>query len=126
MRPRPHLFVVPLVMSVMIGPARATDIPITGRKLIVVDKTGAASSDMVVFVAKDTAIMKGTGTDPAQIEARLEVAYDSAAGAFIVPQGPNWFVNSSRGKSCTNSTGQFATADGPKASRCRGFGGPGL
>ena len=75
------------------GTARAADISIIGKKLIIVDKLTLANKAKAVFVAKDPNITKGTGTDPAQISARLDISYDSAAGAFLAPQGPNWLVN---------------------------------
>ena len=51
-----------------------------------------------MFVAKDAAIDKGTGTDPAQISASLQVTYDNAtdpavSGAFNAPGGAGWLVN---------------------------------
>jgi hypothetical protein len=83
------------------GSAHATDIPVTGLKLIVVDKTSNLGlpgpnqlTGKMVFVAKDLNITKGMGTDPTQIEAALGVAYDGVSGTFDMPQGPNWLVNS--------------------------------
>ena len=71
------------------------DVPILGLKLIVVDKSVLAGKAKAVFVAKDAAISKGSGTNPAQIEAVLHVAYDATSGAFLMPQGGRWLVNSS-------------------------------
>jgi hypothetical protein len=73
--------------------ARAADVPIMGLKLIVVDKTVAASKAKAVFVAKDPAVTKGTGTDPTDIQATLDVAYDAVSGTFDMPQGTRWLVN---------------------------------
>ena len=73
MRRLPRLLVSSMVLLGATGAARATDIPITGLKLIVVDKTVLASKAKAVFVAKDPAVTKGAGTDPAQIEATLAV-----------------------------------------------------
>src|SRR5262245_46544743 len=84
--------------------ARAVDVPITGLKLIVVDKTVLSSKAKAVFVAKDPTVTKGTGTDPAQIEATLNVAYDSASGAFVMAQGGNWLVNSTSVAKYVNKT----------------------
>ena len=39
-------------------------------------------------MAKGRGVTKGAGTDPAQIEATLHVAYESVRGAFTMPQGP--------------------------------------
>lgn len=74
--------------------ARAADIPITGRKLIVVDKTVAAGKAKAVFVSKDPLVTKGAETDPAQIEETLEIGYDTEYGAFLMPQGGHWLGNS--------------------------------
>jgi hypothetical protein len=84
-------------MILLLGVARAaqaTDVPITGLKLIVVDKTATANIAKAVFVAKDPAITKGPGVDPSQIAATLDVAYDTVSGAFDMPQGTKWLVNS--------------------------------
>ena len=46
-------------------------------------------SAKVVFLAKDAAITKGVGLDPAQISATLDMRYDNgaASGTFDVPTG---------------------------------------
>jgi hypothetical protein len=106
MRRVPRLLVVPLILLGVAGVARATDIPIAGLKLIVVDKTVAASSAKAVFVAKDGAITKGPGTDPAQISATLDIAYDAVRGSFDMPQGANWLVNSA-------SVGKYVNKNAP-------------
>ena len=81
-----------LVLLLGAAAALAADVPIVGLKLIVIDKGGSGAAK-TVFVAKDVAITKGTGTDPTQIEATFEVAYDSASGAFLMPQGGTWIGN---------------------------------
>jgi hypothetical protein len=73
--------------------ARATDIPVTGLKLIVVDKTAVTGAAKAVFVAKDLGVAKGVGTDPGTIFAELGVAYDSVQGSFAMPPGPGWVAN---------------------------------
>src|SRR5262249_9086419 len=47
---------------------------------------------------------KGAGTDPAQIEATLNVAYDDASGSFVMAQGSNWLVNSATVGKYVNKT----------------------
>jgi hypothetical protein len=74
--------------------AGAADVPIAGVKLIVSDKTALTGKAKVVFLAKDPDIMKGSGTNPAASEATLYVAYDGVNGAFAMPQGSGWLVNS--------------------------------
>ena len=75
----------------------AADVGITPTKLIVVDR-GAAGAK-VVFVAKDSAISKGTGTDAATIHATFDVLYDNnvdpaTRGQFNAPAGSlNWLLN---------------------------------
>lgn len=80
--------------------ARAADIGVVPTKLIVVDKLTASGSAKAVFVAKDAAVDKGLGTDPAQISASLRVTYDNGtdpavSGEFGAPAGANWLVNKS-------------------------------
>jgi hypothetical protein len=72
---------------------RATDIPVTGLKLIVVDKTAVSGTAKAVFVAKDPGVAKGVGTDPATIFAELGVSYDSVQGSFAMPPGSGWVAN---------------------------------
>ena len=67
------------------GSAWAVDVPITATKLIVVDKLASSFRAKAVFVSRDPAITKGTGTDPLQISAQLDVAYDATRGAFDMP-----------------------------------------
>jgi hypothetical protein len=67
--------------------ARAADVGIVPKKLVVVDKRAASGTSKVVFVARDPAITKGAGLDPADISARLVVDYGAAAGQLDVPPG---------------------------------------
>ena len=76
------------------------DIPITGTKLVVVDKLATASKAKIVFVAKDPAITKGataplatvraftaaSGDPDLDIEARVDVAYNDTNGTFLMPE----------------------------------------
>jgi len=98
---RPVLAVLTLGGAVA-GTARAIDVPVIPRKLIVIDKLDGPGKAKVVFVSKDTTagIGKGSGTDPARIAARFEAAYanGSAIGAFTLPVGASdgtagWVVN---------------------------------
>lgn len=73
--------------------ARATDVPVTGLKLIVVDKTASSGSAKVVFVAKDAGISKGAGTEASSIFAELGISYDAVQGTFDMPPGPGWVAN---------------------------------
>jgi hypothetical protein len=72
-------------------------IPVDGLKLIIVDKGSAGAK--AVFVAKDTDVSKGTGTDTATIEVTFDFTYDNgvdpaSAGEFVAMLGsPNWIVN---------------------------------
>src|SRR5262245_52959347 len=94
------------VVSTLVGSAGAADVPIVGLKLVVVDKITAASKAKAVFVAKDGAISKGSGTDVAAIDATLHVAYDGVGGTFVMPQGANWLVNS-------DSVAKYVNKDAP-------------
>jgi hypothetical protein len=77
------------------GAARAADIPITGLKLVIVDKLNVAGKAKAVFVAKHPGVTKGSGTDETQISAEIDVSYDSASGVFLAPQGSQWLANKS-------------------------------
>ena len=88
---------VAVLIGSVLGVARvssAVDVPVTGLKLIIVDKTVAASKAKASFVSKDAAVTKGVGTDPVLIESTLDIAYDSVSGQFDMPAGANWVVNS--------------------------------
>src|SRR5262245_61565872 len=76
-----------LLVGVAASGAQAVNVPITARKFVVVDKLSTSGKAKVVFLAQDPAITKGSGTDLSQIEAELDVLYDSARGAFLMPQG---------------------------------------
>ena len=97
-----RLFAV-LVLLLGAAVALAADVPIVGLKLIVIDKGGSGAAK-TVFVAKDVAITKGTGTDPTQIEATFEIAYDSASGAYLMPQGGKWSGNKATAAKYGNKT----------------------
>lgn len=77
----------------MAGTVRAADIPIAGRKVVVVDKMNAVGKAKAVFVAKHPGATKGSGTDVTQIDVEFELSYDSVSGAFLAPQGSGWLVN---------------------------------
>ena len=104
MRRLPRLLVVALILLGAVGAVRATDVPITGLKLIIVDKTTLASKAKAVFVAKDPLVTKGAGTDPTLISATLDIAYDAVSGTFLMPQGSNWLVNSASVGKYVNKT----------------------
>ena len=80
--------------SVCIAP-----VAVSALKLIIVDKLTAASSAKAVFVAKDGAITKGTGTNTSTIGVTLDFTYNNSsdppsAGQFVASAGsPNWLVN---------------------------------
>jgi Regulator of Chromosome Condensation (RCC1) repeat protein len=83
-------------------------VPISGAKLIVVDKVASAGRAKVVFVAKDAVITKGPGTDSAQIDAKMHVAFDAVDGRFDMPQGANWVANSATVARYVNSAAPTA------------------
>lgn len=92
MRRSSHAVVVATMMLCAAGEARAVDVPITGLKLIILDKI-ADDRGRAVFVSKDPAIVKSDGTDGFAMTARLDVAYDGVAGSFLMPSGSNWVVS---------------------------------
>ena len=88
--------------SLVVSHALAADIAVTGKKLIIVDKTTTASRAKVVYVSKDrtAGITKGSGTDTSNIDAQFDFFYGSgsAMGSFVIPAGTNngtdgWKVN---------------------------------
>jgi hypothetical protein len=100
--------IVPLLA--LTGAALGADIPVTPKKLIVVDKLTSATKAKVVFVAKDPAVTKGAGEDVEQISVQFDVAYGNgnAAGAFTVPATSvnGWVVNKS-------TVAKFVNKDAP-------------
>ena len=73
--------------------AMAADIPITGLKLIIVDKIASTGIAKVVYVAKDGAVSKGTGTNVATVSSQVDISFDAEDGSFVNPSGANWLVN---------------------------------
>jgi hypothetical protein len=79
------------------GASHAANVGVVGTKLIIVDK--GVNGAKAVFVAKDGAVSKGSGTNEYTIGATLNVTYDngtdaSTSGAFLASAGsPNWVVN---------------------------------
>src|SRR4029079_8795247 len=74
----------------------ADDVGVAGLKLIIVDKTAATGTAKAVFVAKDLAVGKGSGTDVTQIDANLSFFYTDRPdvhGGFLMPANANWLVN---------------------------------
>jgi hypothetical protein len=100
--------IVPLLA--LTATALGADIPVTPKKLIVVDKLTTADKAKVVFVAKDSAATKGAGEDVEQISVQFDVAYGNgnAAGAFAVPASSvnGWVVNKS-------TVAKFVNKDAP-------------
>jgi hypothetical protein len=91
-----------LTIALGAGAALAADIGVSGKKLIIVDKTTAASRAKVVYVSKDKAagITKGAGNSVSSVDAVFDFFYanGSAGGAFVVPAGASngtdgWKVN---------------------------------
>jgi hypothetical protein len=95
---------VSIVLLGAAGTAGATDIPVTGLKLVVVDKTVASGLAKAVFVAKDPNVTKGTGTSLIFLGADLGIAYDTTRGVFNMPSGPGWIVNKSTIAKYVNKT----------------------
>ncbi|HWP65640.1 MAG TPA: hypothetical protein VNO26_06995 [Candidatus Limnocylindria bacterium] len=93
-----HLaFAVALATGFAPAAARAADeVGVAGLKLIIVDKMAATGKAKAVFVAKDPAIGKGSGTDTAAIDANLSFFYTDrpdVRGGFLMPANGKWLVN---------------------------------
>jgi hypothetical protein len=87
------VFVISL--GAQLGIASAVDLGVVGRALVISDRFSVGSAK-VTFVTQDAAVDKGTGTDPADLDAELQVSYDATTGIFLMPQGVNWVANSER------------------------------
>jgi expansin (peptidoglycan-binding protein) len=102
------LLAVGLVLSLS-APVRAANVAIPATKLIVVDKLAVNGTGRTVYVAKDGAVAKGPGTDPAGVAATLNVLVcDVAAGIFAVPAGASdgtsgWIDNGASKASFANT-----------------------
>ena len=91
-------FICPMLLVAAVlcpRPARAVDQPVVGLKLILLDKIATDGKAKAVFVTKDPAVAKGSGTDATQIRGNLTVAFDAEKGTFGMPQGASWIVNKS-------------------------------
>jgi len=121
-RPVTLLMVATVTSGMLLGGslARATDIPVIPKKLIVVDKLTAAGKAKLVYVSKDqdAGITKGTGTDVGQISIQFDVVYGNgnAAGAFTLPVGESngtagWLVNKDTVAKYVNKTAPSGTTE---------------
>lgn len=61
--------------AALCGPAQAEDLPIFGRKLLIVERPGSAK---LVFLAKDAGIDLGRLIEPVQVSATFEAFYSDA------------------------------------------------
>lgn len=96
---RPCGFLLAVGVSLAASSAPAVNLGIGVQvKLVVVDKLMSSGTAKVVF--KGRGALKGQGTDPEQISARFDVAYDdeAAIGTFVVPAGTanGWRSNDER------------------------------
>jgi hypothetical protein len=88
-----------VVLSLALAPpaVRAADeVGVAGLKLIIVDKMAATGTAKAVFVAKDTGVTKGGGTDASLLDANLSYFYTDRPevnGGYLMPSGSNWLVN---------------------------------
>jgi hypothetical protein len=102
-----------VAIAVVATAARAVDVPVAPKKLVVVDKLAASGVAKTVYVAEDVAIAKGTGTDPEEIGAQFEMSYavGSATGSFVVPMGSanGWLANS-------DTVAKFVNQEAPSGS----------
>jgi hypothetical protein len=81
------------------APVRAADIGVEGKKLLIKDSLVINGKAKFIYKTKyHSPVDKGTGTDPAAIDAQMDVSYvaSSTSGSFLMPQGANWLVNNTR------------------------------
>jgi hypothetical protein len=85
-----------LVIGFMATPGLAADIPIAASKLSLIARyKHYVVLDEIQFVARDPAVMKGSGVDPNQIGVTFDVEYGKwhGKGQWIVPNGSLWSAN---------------------------------
>lgn len=119
MAPRPLRPLLP-VLLLMSAPALAADAGVQGKKLVITEKTNGDSS-VVLTLAKDDGIQKGTGVaknEPRGLDGSLEIFFtdapSSVRGAFLMP-AEFWAKNSEKSarflkKDAGNSTGEVFSA----------------
>jgi hypothetical protein len=92
------------VLCGLVVEARAENVGITGRKLVILDKLEFINKAAVRFLSVDPLVRKGFGTSPSDIGATIDITIEALnhppiAGAFSVPQGfsttAGWRVNNS-------------------------------
>jgi len=79
--------------------ALAADVGVTARKLFIQDFMASQSKAKVKLYSRyDPGITKGSGLDPADISAQVDIAYVNGAttGTFLMPAGAFWLVNNPR------------------------------
>ncbi|HWP64972.1 MAG TPA: hypothetical protein VNO26_03550 [Candidatus Limnocylindria bacterium] len=90
------------VLLASLAPARAENVGITGRKLVVIDKLEFSNKAAVRFFSLDSRIDKGDGLLAANIGATFDITIEALnhppiAGAFSIPTGfsetAGWRVN---------------------------------
>jgi len=84
------------------NPCSSIDVAVDAKKLIIIDKLGAAGKAKVVYVSKDqqSGISKGPGTSVDDISVTFEFRYAGSGveGTFVLPTGASdgtsgWVVN---------------------------------
>lgn len=93
-----------VVFGAVLGvPALAEDVPVFARKLLLLDKAGAAR---MAYLAKDSAITVGAAGDPALLSATLEIFYsdDPANRATFLLDNIGWFKNNEKLAKYRNSS----------------------
>ena len=89
---RNHVGLVLTVLATLAAPAgvaRALDVEVAARKLIISDRWLLAARAKIVYVGLDGRVTKGTGIDPATIGARFEIRWadGTVSGEFVLPPG---------------------------------------
>jgi hypothetical protein len=77
------------------------DIGVSGKKLLVLDKTALSGSAKVVYVSKDPGVRKGLEGYADGVSATFDLSYDGQAGEFVIPRGEftgasGWTVSNAR------------------------------
>jgi hypothetical protein len=101
--------------AALLAAVPAWAIPITARKLMVVDRPSDPARSRVIFVSKDPGITKGSGTNLEDISAELTIAYNVglSMGVVSIPSGSanGWRSNTATVARYTNAAAPAGPSD---------------
>lgn len=100
-----RVLVALLAIAAAAAPCAAVDVPITAKKLLIVDKIAKAGRAKLVFVTKDANVDKGVASDPAALSGRFEVFYaDAPSNNAVFALSSPWLKNTDKVAKYRNKT----------------------